>query len=204
VIPVALVAATAAEAQRAARDLGARGSSLRLQPASLSDYLASAEAPARVILCALQADAPRALAFLGRAAARLLWPAPPQDIDSAIGGLHDSHAEPPAAAGVSASRRRPDRLRVALLLEGRVDGPRTRAALASDGPQDWIVESPRHVGVSERDLASLARAGVRWSVLRPVELLAVYVPESVARTLNRRPWLPPRTPIWIKKRRAAR
>ena len=201
--PVAVIAATAAEARRAAAALGADASAFRLRPAALSEYLASAEAPARVILCALQPSAPRAVAFLGRAAARLLWPAPPEDIDSAIGGLRDSHAGPPAAAAVSAGRRSGP-LRVALLLEGRVDGPRTRAALASDGPRDWIVESPRHVGLSERGLASLARAGVRWSALNPVELLAVYVPASVARALNRRSWLPPRTPIWITTRRAPR
>jgi hypothetical protein len=200
VIPVALVAATAAEARRAAAALGSRASSFHFRPASLSEYLASAEAPARVILCARQ---PRGLAFLRRAAARLLWPAPPEDIDSAIGGLRDSHGEPSASTSVSA-RRRTHRVRVALLLEGSVDGPRTRAALGSDGPRDWIVESPRHVRVSDRGLASLARAGVRWSALRPVELLALYVPESVARALGRRPWLPPRTPMWIIERHARR
>ena len=197
--PVAVVAATAVEARRAAAALGAHAPAVRLVPASLAAYLASAGAPARVILCAMRGPAPRSMAFLGRAARRLLWPAPSEDIDSAIGGLRESHASPSEETRAFAARRTAP-LRVALLLEGRVDAARTRAALASEGPRDWIVESPRHVGVPESGLARLAREGVRWSVLEPVELLAVYAGASVARALPRRTWFPRGTPIWIMPR----
>ena len=186
---MAVIAATTAEASQAAAALGTHAPAFRLVPSSFAAYVASFDAPSRVILCATRGPASRSIAFLHRAAARLLWPAPPADIDSAIGGLRESHASPPAGpAGSPARRSRP--LRVALLLEGKVDRARTRAALASDGPRDWIVESPRHVDVPERALESLARAGVRWSVLQPVELVAIYAAGSVARTLRGRAWLP--------------
>ena len=110
-----------------------------------------------------------------------------------------------AVAGLRAPHRRPRRLRPAaparpsgglpsaLLLEGPVDAARARAALRS-APRDWIVESARHVRLGGPSLAALAREGVAWSALEPVELLAVYAPESPRGDLG----LPPGTPIWIR------
>jgi hypothetical protein len=94
----------------------------------------------------------------------------------------------------------------ALLLEGPVDRARARAALAAspggaERPRDWIVESARHVRLSGPLLGALARAGVRWSALEPVEVAAVYAASAVARSLRRRTWLPARTPVWITPER---
>jgi hypothetical protein len=199
---IAVVAATAAEARDAAAALPLRTPGSRLVPAALAAYLGDPAAPARIVLCATRGPAGRGLAFLTRASARLLWPAPPADIDAAIGGLRDAdHA--PRRGGTA----RGGRLRAALLLEGPVDAFRTRAAFAAvenAGPRDWIVESARHVRLSGPRLAALARAGVRWSALEPVELVAVYAGAAVARSLRGRAWLPRRTPVWITPGRALR
>ena len=200
---VAVVAATAAEARDAAAALPPRVPGCRLVPVALAAYLADPAAPARVVLCATRGTAPRGLAFLSRASARLLWPAPPADIDAAIGGLRDDHNHAPPREGAP----RAGRLRVALLLEGAVDPERTRAAFAAvknAGPRDWIVESARHVRLPGPRLEALGRAGVRWCALEPVELVAVYVAEVVARSLRRRAWLPRRTPVWITPARSPR
>ena len=162
-------------------------------PATLAAYLSAPEAPAHVILCATRGRATRGSAFLARAAARILWPAPPAEMDAAIGGLRApelpgrrrrARARLPRA---TSSERSP--LRAALLLEGAVDLVRARAALAAvadAGPRDWIVESVRHVRLGEPSLADFAKAGIRWSVLEPIELLAVYAAASVARTVRRK------------------
>jgi hypothetical protein len=199
---VAVVAASDREAKAAASALRERIPDSPIAPASLAAYLASPGAPSRVILCATRASAADGLAFLGRAAVRLLWPAPPADIDAAIGGLRD-----PASERSGLRARRPGRPRAALLLEGPVDQARARAALAAvaeAGPRDWVVESARHVRLREHGLAALARAGIRWSALEPAELLAVYAARPVARALRRRPWLPRGTPVWIKPGRNPR
>jgi hypothetical protein len=202
--PVAVVAATAAEARVAASapELRAGTPGYDVFPAALSAYLADPQAPPRVILCATRGPSARGLAFLARASERLLWPAPPADIDAAIGGLRERDF------GRSPGRpARHERLRTALLLEGRVDPNRARAALAAverAGPRDWIVESARHVRVTGAGLAALARAGIRWSALEPVELVAVYVSEDVARALRLRKGTSPRTPVWVRPRRGRR
>lgn len=201
-VAVAVVAATAAEARDAAGALTRRVPGFRPVPAALAAYLANPDAPARVILCATRGPAARGLAFLSRAAGRLLWPAPPADIDAAIGGLRDTdHPRRPGGAS------RPGRLAVALLLEGAVDRLRTRAAFAAvgkAGPRDWIVESARHVRLPAPQLAALERAGVRWSALEPVELVAIYAAEAVARALRRRTGIPRGTPVWLTPGRAPR
>ena len=194
-VAVALVAETGREARVAASALRERIPAATIVPVSLADYLANPGAPSRVIFCATRGSAAAGLAFLGRAAARLLWPAPPTDIGAAIGGLRES---PPAASAVR--MRRSGRPRAALLLEGPVDQVRARSALAAvadTGPRDWIVESVRHVRLRERGLTALARAGIRWSALEPVELLAAYVAAPFARALRGRPWFPRGTPVWI-------
>jgi hypothetical protein len=192
---VAVVAETVREAKTAVSALRARVPSAGLAPTSLAAYLANPAAPSRVILCATRGSSPaRGLTFLGRAAGRLLWPAPPADIGAAIGGLRES-------AAARAGARRAGSLRAALLLEGRVDHARARAALAAAadaGPFDWIAESVRHVRIPGPGLALLDGAGIRWSVLEPVELLAVYATGQLARALRGRPWLPGGTPVWIR------
>ena len=198
--PVAVLAETAREAKAVASALRVRLSGAEFFPAALSEYLATAGAPARVILCATRRPAAGGLAFLARASARLLWPAPPGDIDAAIGGLRDS--EPAPGRGRAPRSARP---RAALLLEGAVDHTRTRAALAAvaeTGPRDWVVESVRHVAMPDRRLAALVRAGIRLCTLEPVELLAVCAGEPLARRVRNQPWLPAGTPVWITSRRA--
>ena len=199
--PVAVLAETAGEARSSASSLRARLPAAEVIPATLAGYLGTAAAPARVILCATRRPAAAGLAFLTRASARLLWPAPPADIDAAIGGLRDS--EPVPRRGPTRARpRRSGRPTAALLLEGAVDHIRTRAALAAvegagAGPRDWIVESVRHVAVPARRLAALERAGIRWCALEPVELLAVCAGAALARSVRNQPWLPAGTPVWI-------
>jgi hypothetical protein len=200
VAAVAVVAETDREARSAAAALLERAPESLLAPASLTDYLSDPGAPSSVILCATRGPARRATNFLQRAAARLLWPAPPADMDAAIGGLRES------APGRSRARRSGS-LRAALLLEGPVAHVRARAALAAaadGGPHEWIVESVRHVRLRDRSLAALARAGVRWSALEPVELVAVYAARRVAGALRRTPWLPGDTPVWVTPGRAPR
>jgi hypothetical protein len=198
-VAVAVIAATEAEARAAAAALLARAPGSAFAPATLAAYLATPRAPGRVILCATRGPEARGIDFLERAAARLLWPAPPEDIDAAIGGLRASVSRPRRRPSRPGRGRRPERAKTALLLEGSVDFARARAALAAvaeAGPRDWIVESARHVEVSARRLASLARVGIRWSALEPIELVAVYAAAAVARSLRRRAWLPGDTPVW--------
>ncbi len=205
--PVAVVAVTGPEAAAVAAALGALLTGASLAPATLRAYLAAPDAPARVILCAARGPAPRALAFLRRAAARLLWPAPAGDLLDAIGGLISSAVFAPRRYGGRAPAFSAARGglggRSALLLEGPVDPARARAALAS-APRDWIVESVRHVRVGDRGLAALARAGVAWSALEPVELVAVYAAPPIARALGRPAWLPPGTAVWVRAGRGPR
>ncbi len=82
--------------------------------------------------------------------------------------------------------------RRALLLEGTIDAARARSALHSE-PRDWIVESARHVRLGSRALAALTRAGVVWSALEPVELVAVLTAAALPRGIG----LPAGTPVWI-------
>jgi hypothetical protein len=191
---VAVLASTAAEAAVAARRILRRLPAAALAPASLDGYLRTPDAPSRVVLCVTGRSGGPARAFLARSMERLLWPAPAHDLLDAIVGLR-SDASPrqptrPAAPGTRRSDAGPRR---ALLLEGAVDAGRARAALRSE-PRDWIVESTRHVRVGPRVLGALARAGVVWSALEPVELVAVFAAAPLPLDLG----LPAGTPIWIE------
>ncbi len=198
--PVAILAATAAEAASAAREIGRRLPGVALVPASLAGYLRSADAPGRVVLCVTGKPAAGARAFLRRATERLLWPAPAADLLDAVAGLRSASAPRPAARRSSAPQRAHfGGPRSALLLEGPVDARRARAALRSV-PRDWIVESARHVRVGPSELAALARAGVAWSALEPVELVAVCTVAPLPRGLG----LPAKTPVWIRTGRRAK
>ena len=187
---VAVLAATAADAASAGREIAARLPSADVEATTLEGYLATPDAPERIVLCVT--DRPGARAFLRRAVARLLWPPPHADVFEAVAGLREPHRRP-RRLRTAAPARPSGGLPSALLLEGPVDAARARAALRS-APRDWIVESARHVRLGGRALAALAREGVAWSALEPVELLAVYAPESPRGDLG----LPPGTPVWIR------
>ncbi len=209
--PVAVVAASAGEAEDAASALLSRSPGATLVPAALAAYLSAPEAPAHVILCATRGRTDRGSAFLARAAARILWPRPPAEMDAAIGGLRapafHREAAPRRARMPRATSSQRSPLSAALLLEGSVDLVRARAALSAvgdAGPRDWIVESVRHVRLAEPSLAGFAKAGIRWSVLEPIELLAVYAAPSVARTVRLKTWLPRGTPVWLTTSRNRR
>ncbi len=193
--PVAVLAATAAEAAAAAREIAPRLPGVALASGSLDRYLRSPDAPSRVVLCVTGRPVAAARRFLSRAAARLLWPAPPADIFDAVAGLREPVRRPRRLRGATA-RARPGALPAALLLEGPVDAARARAALRS-GPREWIVESVRHVRVPPRALSALERAGVGWSALEPVELVAVCTVAPLPRGVG----LPPGTPIWTREGR---
>lgn len=159
---------------------------------SLDGYLAAAAAPDRIVLCPPGKDVEADLAFLHEAKARLLWPAPPREIADAIAGLVTD--APPGRGRTSARRAGP--LSAALLLEGAVTRVRALGALASP-VRLWVVESVRLVRLSGADLALLARAGVRWSALRPVDVTGVLCSPRLARALRHRARLLPRgARIW--------
>ena len=193
--PVAVIAASAPVARAAARRLSAAsGIRAPLESFTPASYLRAAAAPSRIVLCA-PPGAADAAAFLRRWAERLLWPAPPAEIHDAIDGIRPVIASPRRvrAPELLARAERAS----ARLLEGTVDARRAAAALDAGPPLDWIVESARHVRLSRRELAAMAARGVRWSVLDPVEILAVYGVPSLAR--SRGEWgkaLPRRVPLW--------
>jgi hypothetical protein len=192
---VAVIAESLRAARSAARRL-AEASRLRgpLTACTPASYLRQDGAPSRIVLCA-PARAAQAESFLRACAQRLLWPAPPGDLHRAIDGIRaGAHGRPPKRVPSPSARRR---LTSARLLEGRVDRRRASAALEAGRPFDWIVESPRHVRLTSRQLETLAERGVRWSALEPVELLAVFAPAAHARP--RREWarvLGRRVPLW--------
>ncbi len=192
--PVAIVAASEAEAAAAARAIERRLPGVVLEPNSLGGYLRAPDAPGRVVLCVTGRSATRARAFLRRAAERLLWPSPPADLLDAVAGLRPVRASRPGR-GAGARARGAAGPRMALLLEGPVDARRARAALRST-PREWIVESARHVRVGPRGMAALARAGVAWSALDPVELLAVCAKAPLPPGLG----LPAGIPVWLPGR----
>jgi hypothetical protein len=197
--PIACVAATTGESLGAAEEIAGRLPGFVLRPCSLARYLADPDAPRRIVLCAAGGSRTEDLIFLASAAARLFWPAPPADFRDAIGGLRTRPASPSRPAGRTVrTRRAPEALAAALLMEGRIDAARARKALRSSAPRDWIVESARHVHIGGSGLDGLARAGVRWSALEPVELVAVYASPGIARL--RRRWagsLPKKIRVWV-------
>jgi hypothetical protein len=172
-----------------------------LVPFSLAAYLNAERPPRRVVLCPPGTSVAHDVAFLRLAAARLLWPAPPARVAEAIEGIRSQDEPPASSASPTAAARRPGaaRGRASLLLEGRVDAARVRAALRDSRTRDWIVESVGSVRLSSRALAHAAKEGVRWSALEPVCVEALSATRSLARA--RRAWrglVPPRTPVWIR------
>jgi hypothetical protein len=172
-----------------------------LERLSLDDYLRARSAPDRVVLCPQGRSLDADLAFLRAAKSRLLWPSPPSDIADAIAGLVTETAAAATATSAVEPARRPARsrsqgpLHAALLLEGLVTRERAEAALASPA-RLWVVESVRCVSLGAADLEALARKGVRWAALRPVELSGLAASGALARARSRWPrWLRGR-PVW--------
>jgi hypothetical protein len=196
---LACIAPAGRAAEGLAAGVEARAPGERPKGFSLAGYLAAANPPARIVLCPLGASVASDLEFLAKASRRLLWPAPSDRFEAAIGGLRgpSGGSRPTARRGPAA--RTSNGLSAALLLEGEVGLARARAALAASGPRDWIVETPRSVRISTAHLAGLARAGVRWAALEPVTLVALYATPALARARARwRPLLPPATPVWTR------
>jgi hypothetical protein len=196
---VVCIAPTGRLSRRAAVEIAAGLPGVPLVVRSIAGYLAAPRDGRRILLCPAGNSVPDDLAFLQRVARRLLWPAPTADFQGAIGGLR-TRATPPAAARSSPVPRRAARgLVAALLMEGPVDAARARAVLDSSALRDWIVESPRHVQVSERLGRSLERAGVRWTALEPVEVVALFARPELARARTRwKGMLARETPVWIR------
>lgn len=194
---LACVAASRARARTLAPEIAARMPHERVEAYSLAGYLASRDAPQRIVLCAVTGAAAADRRFLERAAERLLWPPPSLRLREAIGGLRNDDEAPRDVPRTSASAGRDT---AALLLEGIVGPERARSALRAGGPRGWIVETPGSVRIPGADLARLARAGVRWSALRPSGLAAVYASPALARSAaSWRSLLPKRTPVWIRR-----
>jgi hypothetical protein len=165
-------------------------------PFSLPAYLRAENPPRRVVLCPPGESVAQGVRFLQGVAARLLWPAPPLRVAEAIEGIRAGD-ESPSPGSVPRRRAGDRRGRTALLLEGRVDRARIRAALRDARTRDWIVETVGSVRVSPGTVERLAKDGVRWSVLAPVGVEAVCVTPELARARARwRGLLPPRTPVW--------
>ena len=171
----------------------------RLEAFSLAGYLASADAPHLVVLCPAGLSTAADLRFLGLAAERLLWPGPPRGLRAAIGGIRP-HREGPRRSETprrAADAATPGRTS-ALLLEGLVGPARALTALAAAGPRDWIVESARHVRITAGLRRRLARDGIRWSTLEPIELVGLHATPALARARGKwKALLPPRTRVWI-------
>ncbi len=194
---IACVAETVRTASRRAPGVAARARGAAVEPYSLSSYLGAADPPSRVVLCPAGASLPADVRFLSRIARRLLWPAPPARLAEAIGGLRGEEGTASPARGARRPAPRP-RAGMAVLLEGVVDAARAEAALRHPGTRDWIVETPTRVRLGMRRLAALERAGVRWSALEPVEVIAVCASPALARAGKAwRALLPPRTPVWV-------
>jgi hypothetical protein len=74
---------------------------------------------------------------------------------------------------------------------------RARKAAASAAPRNWIVERARSVRIGPAGLRELREFGIRWSVIEPVEVVALAVSPLLARARAR--WarmLPAGTTVW--------
>lgn len=162
-----------------------------LEPYDLESFVADLEAPRRLVLVPAGRTLADDLAFVRSTRRRALWPAPPPELAGAIAGLRGSHDEP--------QESRPRRTASsALLLEGEVTPDRARRAAAAGAPRDWIVERVQMVRIAAARLEELSRKGIRWSVLDPVEVVALLAGESLASA--RRLWsrlLPGGLPVWV-------
>jgi hypothetical protein len=196
---VAVIARTRGLALSAAPHVRGRLGRIGLRPGSLRGYLEAESPPRRVVLCAGDGPLADEIAFLRLARERILWPAPAAELGEAVEGIRPRAARGPSPARPGATPARAGRVPAALLLEGPVGPDRVRAALAAGAPRHWIVEDVTRVRLPDALLEELARAGIRWSALQPVELVALCVPPGLARARRRwRALLPPHTPVWVR------
>jgi hypothetical protein len=196
---VAVIARTKRLARSAAPCVRAKLGKTELRLCSLRGFLASSNVPRRVVLCAGRESLADGIAFLRRARERLLWPAPAAELEEAVGGIRSQPSPGSQPAKPRRRAARAGRVAAALLLEGSVGPERVGAALAAAGPRHWIVEAAGRVRLPDRTLEELARAGIRWSALEPVELVALCASPALARARRRwRRLLPPATPVWVR------
>ncbi len=193
---IALVGPTAAVARSFEARLASRFPDSRLAPVSLSRFLSDRRAPARIVLCPAGGDLTDDLAFLRAAHRRALWPAPGAELSRAIAGLRGFDDAAPDGMPLPAPTR--SGRRTALLLEGDVTPERARGAAAAPAPRHWIAERVQRVRIGENLLGELRRLGIRWSVLEPVEVLAVAASPELARAHSRwSRWVPRAVPIRV-------
>jgi hypothetical protein len=61
-----------------------------------------------------------------------------------------------------------------------------------------VVERVQRVRIPPSGLESLARRGVRWSVLEPVEVVGIAASPELARVRSRwKKLVPPDVPVWV-------
>lgn len=191
---IALVGPTTPVARAFAPRLARLLPEAELSAFSLDRFLSDRRAPARIVLCPAGRSVEDDVAFLEDARRRALWPRPGGELAGAIAGLRGSHAEhhagaPPQPAGRGRT--------TALLLEGDVTRTRAERAAASGAPRQWIVERIQSVRIPPAGLEELRRLGIRWSVLEPVEVIALAASPELARAPSR--WasrLPAGVPVW--------
>ena len=196
---IALVWPTATVARSFEAALARRFHYDRLQPVSLSRFVSDRRAPVRIVLCPAGRSLADDLAFLRAARRRALWPPPAAEVWSAIAGLRGSHDLAPDVAPLPPPTR--SGRRAALLLEGDVTPDRARRAAAAPAPRLWIAERVQRVRLGEALLEELRRTGIRWSVLEPVEVVAVVVSPELTRASSRwSRWIPRAVSIRIAAR----
>lgn len=193
---IALVGPSRAIARSFEARLAPRFPESRLAPASLSRFLSDRRAPTRIVLCPAGANLSDDVAFLQSARRRALWPPPGPELSRAIAGLRGFDDAAPAGAPAPVPTR--SGRRTALLLEGDVTAERARGAAAAPAPRHWIAERVQRVRIGESLLEELRRLGIRWSVLEPVEVVALAASPELARAQSRwSRWLPRAVPIWV-------
>lgn len=192
---IAVVSPTLSIARSAAVRLRRRRRDRGFVPFSLDRLLDCSPAPRQIVLCPSGNSLREDVAFLEESRARLVWPAPPAALRAAIAGLlGGEHAGPRSRASAR------QRVAPGLLLEGRVTRQRARRALESDA-RIWIVERAQLVRLPRLELDRLSALGVRWVALDPVRVIALFASPALARERARwRHLLPPRTPVWIRRR----
>ena|SRR5437867_2897379 len=193
---IALVGPTAAVARSFEARLASRFPGNRLVPVSLRRFLSDRRAPARIVLCPAGGNLADDLAFLRAAHRRALWPAPGAELSRAIAGLRGFDDAAPDGMPLPAPTR--SGRRTALLLEGDITPERARGAAAAPSPRHWIAERVQRVRIGESLLEELRRLGIRWSVLDPVEVLAVAASPELERARARwSRWAPRAVPIRV-------
>jgi len=165
-----------------------------VSPYSLARFLADREAPFRIVICPAGESLPEDVRFLDAVRRRVLWSRPGTELAGAIAGLRGEHDTPPADEAPPRSGRGRTS---ALLLEGDVTPARAARAVDSGAPRHWVVERVQSVRIPDAPLRELRRLGIRWSVLEPVEVLALAASPALARAAARFPSrLPAGVPVW--------